>query len=142
MKRFISILVLLMAGHFLYAEGLQEAVKESQEAAAETSNLFYMKEGINMGQELFINVIAEMERNGETNYDMEYIVNNYVDYVASHTFLKSYTTTFDWMRFIGNNNNILIFHYAFDTFLDLLEMYLWKKEELVYDDGNEEYDDQ
>jgi len=138
MKRAIITIIFLAAVNFLYAEGLQEAVQEAQKEASETSNLFYMKEGIDMGHELFINVIAEMEKNGETNYDMEYIVNKYVDYVASHTYLKSKTTTYDWMTFIGKNNTILIFHYAFDTFFDLMELYLWKKEEKLFDDIEEQ----
>jgi len=62
MKRFIITIILLAAVNFLYAEGLQEAVQEAQKQSAETSNVFYMKEGIDMGQELFINVIAEIEK--------------------------------------------------------------------------------
>ena len=135
MKRFIIGFIYLMAVNFLYAEGLQEAVQEAVNESARTSEpfSFYMRDGIEMGQRLFINVITEMERNGDTNYDMEYIINNYVDYVASHTFLKQYETTYDWMRFI-TNNNILSFHYAFNTFFNLLELYIWKKEEISFDD--------
>jgi hypothetical protein len=138
MKRFIIGFIFLMAVIFLHSEGLQEVVEATNESAR-TSDLFYMKNGIEMGQKLFINVITEMEKNGETNYDIEYIVNNYVDYIASHTFLKSYETTYDWMRFI-TTTNILSFHYAFDTFFNLLELYLWKKEEMFLNNNSEDYD--
>ena len=143
MKRFVVGCIFLMAVNFLYAEGLQEAVEEASNEAAKTSDLFYMKDGVEMGQRLFINVIIEMEKKGDTNYDMKHIVNNYVDYVASHTFLKSYDSTYDWMRFI-TNNNILSFHYAFDTFFKLLELYIWKKEAMFLDETmflDEDYED-
>ncbi|MDR2717888.1 MAG: hypothetical protein LBB89_07490 [Treponema sp.] len=139
MKRFIIGFIFIMMTNVLYSEGsqevLNEAVRESQHPDS-----FSMTEGIKMGQSLFINVITEMEKNGDTNYDIEYITNNYVDYIASHTYLKQYQTTYDWARFI-TENNILTFHYAFDTFFKLLDMYLWKKKTIQFHDSNYEEDD-
>ena len=137
MKRLLAGFVFVLAANILYSEGLSEGINE----AAKTSNphMFSMIDGAKLGQELFIEVITRMEKNGETNYDIEYIVNNYVDYVASHTYLKQYNTTYDWMSFV-RDNNILSFHYAFDTFFNLMENYLYRKKSLHYYDEDDEDD--
>jgi len=137
MRQAVFVLMLFIGIGYSYAEGMQEAVNESMKTQEPYATTMRMAEGTELGQKLFIEVISKMEKNGETNYDIEYIVNKYVDYIVPFVYLQSYDSIYDWMDFI-RGNNILIFSYAFDTFLKLMDMYISSKED--FEDEDEEDD--
>jgi len=133
MKQIIFFFMFFVGISYSYAEGMQEAISESMKTQEPYATTMRMVEGTEIGQRLFIEVISQMEKNGETNYDIEYIVNKYVDYIVPFVYLQSYDSIYDWMDFI-RGNNILIFSYAFDTFLKLMDMYISSKEDFESED--------
>jgi hypothetical protein len=122
MRKFIIGLFSFVVLVNIYAEGVSESIDE----ATKNTSVYKILEGTKIGQELFINIIIEMERNNDTNYDIEHIINNYfelhyIDYIEEYK-------THEWIKFIARDE-ILEYHYAFKTFLELMDFYIWKKQD-------------
>ena len=112
----------------LFAGGSFDEINE----AMENSSDYQITEGIKKGQELFIQIIIEMEKNNEKNYNIEHIINNYLGYIEPFINVKEYKTTCDWIYFISDDR-IVYYQQQFKTLLNLLEKYLIMKEGINYE---------
>jgi hypothetical protein len=106
----------------LFAEGMSEAMN----TASENSPSFQMLEGMEAGQTIFIEIISRMEENEDVNYDVEYIINNYLGEIESN--IQILNTKYDWIEFISTDE-IIIHAYKYKTLLNLLNRYVWRKQE-------------